>query len=237
MSPLLQRFLFDLLRFAMAPVMVFMIDKGIVTAEHGNEYLLAGIAAIIGLAFTLWSRYKDRLTFLAAKSLPAGASGAQITAKAQSPEIKEKAFQTNTDAGRIVAVLLAVGLFTSACATVDGFNRTSAQLVSQAITASEVARCGQGITPPACLNPEQFKAVNQRLYQVSVAGERFTQLRIEGKDNLSDLTTFIGIVSRETGEISTAFPKASAGATKVLGKLAELQQKAAALLDKYVGGN
>lgn len=136
----------------------------------------------------------------------------------------------------LLAVVL-IALFSSACATVDGFNKTSAQLVSQAITASEVARCGQTLPAGQCLTPDQFKATNARLYQVSVAGQRFTQLRIDGKDNLSDLTTFLGVVARETGEISTAFPAGSSGLSKVLAKLTELQAKAVALMDKYVAGN
>lgn len=126
----------------------------------------------------------------------------------------------------LVAIALLTTTVFSGCASTDSFNKLSAQLTRDAITASERNRCTEHAAP--CLSDDQFKAVNVRLHQVSVAGLEYTKLRIAGTASIANAQTFIATVATETAALSKAFPDGAVAG--VLAKLTELQQRAVRLL-------
>lgn len=97
MPPLLTRFLSQILAFLLAPIFNWLANQGVIPVEQTTEYVTELALNILALGWMLWNHYKDRLTFLAAKMLPAGASGARIKATAQHQDIKDLAFRANTD--------------------------------------------------------------------------------------------------------------------------------------------
>lgn len=126
----------------------------------------------------------------------------------------------------MLTVTVLAGLTLSACASVDGFNRLSANITRDAITQSELNRCTVHAQP--CLSDDQFRAVNLELHKISVAGTEFTKLRIAGTSSLADVSTFLSVVATETAVLSTAFPNGAIA--KVLAALTKLQAQAVALL-------
>ena len=126
------------------------------------------------------------------------------------------------------SVLLVLCLSLSACASVDRFNALSADLVRDAITASEEHRCTVHASP--CLSEPQFRQANVTLHQISVAGATFTNLRLSGAALPSDTSAFLTAVSTGITDLLCTFPNGEVGA--ILDKLGILQQKAIDLLPK-----
>jgi len=121
----------------------------------------------------------------------------------------------------LVAIVIA-----SACATIDQFNKAAANITHDAIVASEQQKCSVHAAP--CLSDAQFVQVNLELHKVSVAGDEFTKLRIDGKATIADVHTFLAVVAEETAILAKAFPDGVIG--DVLKKLAALQVKVSARL-------
>lgn len=124
----------------------------------------------------------------------------------------------------LLALLLALTL--AACATVDTFNQAAANLTREAITATEQNRCT--VRPAPCLTDPQFRRVNVELNKISVAGQRFTTLRIAGKATTQDASAFLATLANEIGILARTFPDGVVGT--ILQKLGDLQQRATKLL-------
>lgn len=125
-----------------------------------------------------------------------------------------------------IAVVLFLLLGGMACASVDRFNAVAADLVHEAIVASEDHRCTVHAEP--CLDDAEFKQTNVILNKISVAGVTFTNLRLTGSALPKDISAFLTAVSSGITDLATAFPNGDAGA--VLRKLNDLQGRALALL-------
>lgn len=97
LSPLVRRMLTQMLAILLGPFVGWMVDQDFLPAAESAETVTKMAGYLAGILWMLYERYQGRLTFLAAKSLPANATGAQITARATAPEIKAKAFKSNTD--------------------------------------------------------------------------------------------------------------------------------------------
>lgn len=135
--------------------------------------------------------------------------------------------QIRTARAHLVALSLAIALpALVGCASTDQFNKIAADVVGEAITASEQNRCTEHAPP--CLSDDQFRAVNLELNRVSVAGREFTKLRIAGTASTQDVATFLGVVAEESAILSRTFPNGAI--SDVLTKLIELQAKAVKLL-------
>jgi len=65
------KFFGSLTRFALAGVVGWLVNKGVIDGSLGEELLLAAVIGIPTLIWSLWQKYKDRLKFVTALNLPA----------------------------------------------------------------------------------------------------------------------------------------------------------------------
>lgn len=86
MNPLLTDFLKSLLRYALIPVFAWMVERGIISPDQSETYLIAFSMFLITLGWSLYDKYWKRKAFVAALAMPAGASPAQAEAAATKPD-------------------------------------------------------------------------------------------------------------------------------------------------------
>lgn len=92
MSPLLQAALTAIVRALLVGAAGWLVSHNVWTQGDATTYLEAAALAIVGLGWSLWEKYKSRLSYLAAKQAPTGASDAHVELIAASPAIKAQAF-------------------------------------------------------------------------------------------------------------------------------------------------
>ncbi len=99
---LFKKFFGALTRFALAGVVGFLVRKGVIDGALGEELLLAAVIGIPTLIWSLWQKYKDRLRFLTALSLPANSR----------PELVDATLESNSKSSSLLSLILifAVGL-------------------------------------------------------------------------------------------------------------------------------
>lgn len=79
MNPLVQRALGSILRAILLGWAGHLVKPGIWTAADAETYAEAGALAILALGWSLWQKYQQHLTVLAALDAPAGTSLARLT--------------------------------------------------------------------------------------------------------------------------------------------------------------
>lgn len=101
----------SLTRWALTGIAAYLVSKGIVKGED-TEMVVAGAGmGLAALAWSLWQKYKDRLNFLAALSMPPTSSEADVKREAQ-------ARGSDISLWLILILLAPIGL--SACGDKDG---------------------------------------------------------------------------------------------------------------------
>lgn len=74
------KFFGSVTRFALAGVVGWLVKKGVIDGNLGEELLLAAVVGIPTLLWSLWQKYKDRLKFVTALSLPPGSTPEDVDA-------------------------------------------------------------------------------------------------------------------------------------------------------------
>lgn len=85
MPGLFERFFGSLVRFLLAGVVGYLVRKGVIAGDLGEELLIAAAIGIPTLIWSLWQKYKDRLKFLKALELPAGTTETRVEAEIKKP--------------------------------------------------------------------------------------------------------------------------------------------------------
>ncbi len=80
MNPVLQAALGSILRFAFAALAGYLVKAGIWTGSEAETYVAAGTLAGLGLGWSLWNKYHDRLKLLVALSMPRGTTENEVKA-------------------------------------------------------------------------------------------------------------------------------------------------------------
>lgn len=82
MNPLLAQALGAIIRHFLTILAGYLVGKGIWSPDQAGQYVEAAaaalVAALVALAWSLWSKYKGRQKLLTALDLPAGSSEAQV---------------------------------------------------------------------------------------------------------------------------------------------------------------
>ena len=102
MNPLLTQFLTAILRHLLMPVYVYLVAKGILTQTQAEEMTVGFIVFLIGLGWSLYSKYRSKrmentraamlpgATLKEAKELiAAGTTASAITGADETPRLKE----------------------------------------------------------------------------------------------------------------------------------------------------
>jgi hypothetical protein len=74
MNPMLQEALGSIIRAGLLAAAGFFVKQGLWTEENAAAYATALTLAVLGLGWSLWQKYKSRLTLLAMSRLPQGAT-------------------------------------------------------------------------------------------------------------------------------------------------------------------
>jgi len=72
MNPILQAALGSIVRFFLAALFGYVVKAGIWSASEAETYVGAGTLAVLGLGWSLWAKYRDRIKLLTALSMPHG---------------------------------------------------------------------------------------------------------------------------------------------------------------------
>ena len=80
MNPMLQAALGAILRHVLTAIAGGLVARGIWTAEDAATYVSAFVVFLLGLGWSVWAKYRDRLFRDQAMSLPAGVSEDQVKA-------------------------------------------------------------------------------------------------------------------------------------------------------------
>lgn len=78
MNPILSAAIGSILRWIFAFATGWLVQRGVWTPEDASTYLGAAVLAVLGLGWSLWSKYHDRIKFLTALDAPAGTSEARL---------------------------------------------------------------------------------------------------------------------------------------------------------------
>lgn len=78
MNPILSAAIGSILRWIFAFAAGWLVQRGVWTPEDASTYLGAAVLAVMGLGWSLWSKYHDRIKFLAALDAPAGTPEARL---------------------------------------------------------------------------------------------------------------------------------------------------------------
>lgn len=92
-NPLLQAAIGSILRALLQGAAGILVGKGIWTASEADAYVLALVAFLIGMGWSIWQKYKTALLMKAYQLLPAGAPEARARAMSQTAEVKLKVLQ------------------------------------------------------------------------------------------------------------------------------------------------
>jgi hypothetical protein len=175
MNPLVQDFLLTLLRKAMTIGATYLVTTGWLDAGDEHKYVEGFALLIVSVGWSLWSKYKDRINFLAALQSPAG-----------TPEsvVKEKA---STFPPSVLALLLAASLGLAGCAgktapvVVAQTGLGMAQSIGQLQVATEQLQRGGVIDVRTALGlQERLLALNTRLGALVPVLKTFDRLRLAG---------------------------------------------------------
>jgi hypothetical protein len=66
MSPMLVDALGSILRFLLAGVFGYLVEKGVWTGEQSATFLSAAVVGILALGWSLWNKYKSRIKLVTA---------------------------------------------------------------------------------------------------------------------------------------------------------------------------
>ena len=74
------KFFGSVTRFALAGIVGWLVNKGVIEGSLGEELLIAAALGIPTLLWSLWQKYKDRLKFVTALTLPANSTEDDVKA-------------------------------------------------------------------------------------------------------------------------------------------------------------
>lgn len=74
------KFFGSVTRFALAGIVGWLVNKGVIEGSLGEELLIAAAIGIPTLLWSLWQKYKDRLKFVTALTLPANSTEDDVKA-------------------------------------------------------------------------------------------------------------------------------------------------------------
>lgn len=72
MNPVLSAALGSILRWGLAFLAGYLVKAGIWSGAEAETYLTAAVLGLLGLGWSLWQKYHDRIKFLAALDAPSG---------------------------------------------------------------------------------------------------------------------------------------------------------------------
>jgi len=105
MNPLIHEFLLAIIRKFITIAATWLVTEGFI-GENDVEKYVAGFALMaVSLIWSLWSRYKDRINFLAALDAQPGTDEKEV-------KMKAKQFPPHS-----LVILLAAGLTLTSCAS------------------------------------------------------------------------------------------------------------------------
>lgn len=85
MNPLLMDFLKSVLRYALIPVFAWMVERGIISPDQAETYLIAFVMFLIVTGWSLYDKWWKRKKLLTAQAMPGPVSEAQVERVAQMP--------------------------------------------------------------------------------------------------------------------------------------------------------
>jgi len=80
MNPVLQAALGSILRWALALGAGYLVERGVWSEGEATTYVGATVLALLSLLWSLWAKYHDRIKFLTALDMHAGATEADVKA-------------------------------------------------------------------------------------------------------------------------------------------------------------
>jgi len=124
MNPILQAALGSIARWALAIFAGWLVKAGIWTESEATSYIAAGALAIVALGWSFYQKYKSRITFLSALTLPEGATENQakkVVENGEAPSVLTKADDKPVKnlLGLLLLASLAFGLVGCASAPVQ----------------------------------------------------------------------------------------------------------------------
>lgn len=78
MEGMIQEYIKSILRTLAGPVIVWLVAKGYVTESQATEFIVAGIAVLVGVVWSLGNKYLWGKKVEKALELPAGSSKATL---------------------------------------------------------------------------------------------------------------------------------------------------------------
>jgi hypothetical protein len=128
MNPLLQDFIGTILRKALTSVAVFLVTYGWITPEQSEAYVAGLVLFLLGLGWSLWQKYKERLWFLTAIIAPANSTEAEVKALSKT--------ESAPSVTKTMGVLLVCALSLSMLSACGGGMKRAPVLVAQASLAA-----------------------------------------------------------------------------------------------------
>ena len=228
MSPLVEAILGALLRHALAALGAVLVAHHWLTdsqVQDAQEQLTAYLLAhaeiygpiVVALAWSLWSKYRQRLLTIAAAELPPGASDAQIALKAGTPAVKSMVAKT---LAILLAAALGAGVATSTSSCASSGTLTPIGQVAKA--ADQVEQSGLAILHAAQaasqqINPLTGKPVisTAQLDQVAIVCDKVGRIGTSLAQALNDYNA-AKASGGDTSKLSAAIQSLVADATSAL---------------------
>lgn len=101
MPPAVEEALSAILRWAFTFVAGYLVEHGIWTAADAKTYVAGAALAVLGLAWSLWSKYKSRIKFLTALMMEPGSTENDVN-NAVSSETKNPSVMTPKDVAPVL---------------------------------------------------------------------------------------------------------------------------------------
>lgn len=80
MNPILSAALGSLIRWVLAIGAGYFVEHGLWTQADATIYVTAAALGVLSLGWSLWVKYRGRITFLTALEMPKGATEADVKA-------------------------------------------------------------------------------------------------------------------------------------------------------------
>lgn len=74
MNPIVQAALGSILRWVLAIWAGYLVKAGIWTGSEADTYIATAVLALLALGWSVWNKYKSRVTLLTALMLPQGST-------------------------------------------------------------------------------------------------------------------------------------------------------------------
>lgn len=197
MAEVLKSVLFGLMRYALAGVFTWMIDRGIATKDQ-TEMLLGGIVGAIGLvAVLVWKKYKDRVLVLTALATPPGTSlnelkdqvakGAAVPASTSddaTPRVAKNIGSVRILRSVALPFLLvgSIGVGVSSCATASAAVKPTPTVSEQQAARNEAAVLAKATTQALDFAIEARRRAQSFYDAGSLSGEKMIAINLAAQE-------------------------------------------------------